>query len=218
MRSMNFGEELITQLTNRWEDLLSALMQHLHLVFWSMALAILIGVPLGMLVTRFPSLKKWVLGGAGISQTIPSLALLGLLIPFFGIGIRTAIAALFLYSLLPIIRNTCTGILAVEKSIIDAAKGMGMTRSQILFRVKMPLALSTIIAGIRTAMVINIGTATIAAFIGAGGLGEFIFIGISRNLDSLILIGAVPAALLAIFIDFLLGYCEKKLASKGLKI
>lgn len=217
MHTINFGKQLIIQLTNRWEDLLSALVQHLELVFWSMALAIAIGVPLGMLVTRFPSLKKWILGGAGISQTIPSLALLGLMIPIFGIGIYTAIAALFFYSLLPIIRNTSTGILAVDKSIIDAAKGMGMTRGQILFRVKMPLALTTIIAGIRTATVINIGTATIAAFIGAGGLGEFIFIGISRNIDALVLLGAIPAASLAVLIDFLLGFCERKLASRGLK-
>ncbi|MBP7075274.1 MAG: ABC transporter permease [Rhabdochlamydiaceae bacterium] len=203
------------QLSNRWEDLLSALVQHLELVSWSMAFAILFGVPLGILVTRFPSLKKWIVGGAGISQTIPSLALLGLMIPIFGLGVQTAIAALFLYSLLPIIRNTFTGILAVDKSIIDAAKGMGLTGGQILFKVEMPLALPTIIAGIRTAVVINIGTATIAAFIGAGGLGDFIFIGISRNIDVLVLIGAIPTALLAIFIDSILGFFEKKLASKG---
>ncbi len=215
MRSMNFIQQLIMQLSNRWEDLLSALVQHLELVSWSMAFAILFGVPLGILVTRFPSLKKWIVGGAGISQTIPSLALLGLMIPIFGLGVQTAIAALFLYSLLPIIRNTFTGILAVDKSIIDAAKGMGLTGGQILFKVEMPLALPTIIAGIRTAVVINIGTATIAAFIGAGGLGDFIFIGISRNIDVLVLIGAIPTALLAIFIDSILGFFEKKLASKG---
>ncbi len=212
---MNFIQQLIMQLSNRWEDLLSALVQHLELVSWSMAFAILFGVPLGILVTRFPSLKKWIVGGAGISQTIPSLALLGLMIPIFGLGVQTAIAALFLYSLLPIIRNTFTGILAVDKSIIDAAKGMGLTGGQILFKVEMPLALPTIIAGIRTAVVINIGTATIAAFIGAGGLGDFIFIGISRNIDVLVLIGAIPTALLAIFIDSILGFFEKKLASKG---
>lgn len=215
MRSMNFIQQFIMQLSNRWEDLLSALVQHLELVSWSMCFAILFGVPLGILVTRFPSLKKWILGGAGISQTIPSLALLGLMIPIFGLGIQTAIAALFLYSLLPIIRNTFTGILSVDKAIIDAAKGMGLTGWQILFKVEMPLALPTIIAGIRTAVVINIGTATIAAFIGAGGLGDFIFIGISRNIDVLVLMGAIPTALLAIFIDSILGFFEKKLASKG---
>ena len=137
------------------------------------------------------------------------------MIPIFGLGIQTAIAALFLYSLLPIIRNTFTGILSVDKAIIDAAKGMGLTGWQILFKVEMPLALPTIIAGIRTAVVINIGTATIAAFIGAGGLGDFIFIGISRNIDVLVLMGAIPTALLAIFIDSILGFFEKKLASKG---
>ena len=214
MQNLNLAKQIVVQLSNRWEDLLSALAQHLELVFWSMTLAIVVGVPLGMLATRFSSLKKWVLGGAGISQTIPSLALLGLFIPIFGIGIKAAIAALFLYSLLPIIRNTFTGILSVDKSIADAAKGMGMTREQIMLRVTMPLAMPTIIAGIRTAMVINIGTATIAAFIGAGGLGEFIFIGISRNIDALILIGAVPAAALAILMDFLLGLCEKKIQTR----
>lgn len=211
-------EQLIKQCILRYEDLFVALLQHIELVFWSMSLAIAVGVPLGILVTRFTGLKKAILGGASILQTIPSLALLGFMIPFFGIGPETAIAALFLYSLLPIIRNTSTGILDVDKTIIEAARGMGMTKRQILFNIKLPLSLSIIMAGIRTATVINVGTATLAAFIGAGGLGEFIFIGISRNIDALVLLGAVPAALLAVSLDLLLAYTEKKTMPRGLKI
>ncbi|OPH46605.1 glycine/betaine ABC transporter [Paenibacillus ferrarius] len=211
-------EQLITQFTMRWEDLGVAAFQHMELVLISMLLAIVIGVPLGITVTRFPFLKSWVLGGTGILQTIPGLALLGFMIPLFGIGIKTAIAALFLYSLLPIVRNTYTGIQDVDKVLIEAAKGMGMKNVQILFKIELPLALSVIMAGIRTATVINVGTATLAAFIGAGGLGDFIFIGIQRNIDALILIGALPAAILAIVLDYLLGGLEKLTTPRGLKI
>ncbi|MEA4894504.1 MAG: ABC transporter permease [Oscillospiraceae bacterium] len=182
-----------------------------------MLIAIIIGVPLGILITRVKSLQTPILGIAGILQTIPSLALLGFMIPLFGIGIKTAVAALFLYSLLPIIRNTFTGIKDVDKPTLEAAKGMGMTSFQILFKVQMPLALSVMMAGIRTATVINVGTATLAAFIGAGGLGDFIFLGISRNIDALVLIGAFPAALLALLFDWLLGRLESITTPKGLK-
>jgi osmoprotectant transport system permease protein len=211
-------EQLIKQFSMRWEDLLIATLQHIELVLLSMAIAIVVGVPLGIIVTRVPALRSWIIGGAGILQTIPSLALLGFMIPLFGIGINTAIAALFLYSLLPIIRNTYTGIQDVDRSTIEAAKGMGMTNWQILLKVEFPLALSVIMAGIRTATVINVGTATLAAFIGSGGLGDFIFIGIQRNIDALILIGALPAAALAIVLDLLLGYMEKMTTPRGLKI
>ncbi|KIL40485.1 glycine/betaine ABC transporter [Gordoniibacillus kamchatkensis] len=211
-------EQLVKQLGMRWEDLIVASAKHLGLVSFSMLIAILIGLPLGILITRKKILTNWVLGGAGILQTIPSLALLGFMIPMFGIGMNTAIAALFLYSLLPIIRNTYTGIQDVDKSTIEAAKGMGMTGTQILFRIQLPLALSVIMAGIRTATVINVGTATIAAFIGAGGLGDFIFLGITRNIDALILLGALPAALLALLLDYLLGFLERVTTPRGLKI
>lgn len=213
---MNFS--LFDQLILRYDDLMVAFVQHIELVFWSMLIAIMIGIPLGIFVTRFTRTKKIILGGAGILQTIPSLAILGFMIPIFGIGTKTAIAALFLYSLMPIIRNTCTGLTDVDKQIIEAAKGMGMTRAQILFKIKLPLSLSIILAGIRTATMINVGTATLAAFIGAGGLGEFIFIGISRNIDALVLLGAIPTALLAVLLDFMLGYSEKLATPKGLKI
>ncbi|WJH37393.1 ABC transporter permease [Paenibacillus sp. CC-CFT747] len=182
-----------------------------------MAIAIVVSIPLGIAITRFPFLKTWVLGGAGILQTIPSIALLGFMIPIFGIGMKTAIAALFLYSLLPIIRNTYAGIKDVDRSIIESAWGMGLTNGQILFKVELPLALSVIMAGIRTAAVINVGTATLAAFIGAGGLGDFIFLGITRNIDALVLIGALPAAILALVLDFLLGYLERLTTPKGLR-
>lgn len=140
------------------------------------------------------------------------------MIPLFGIGIKTAVAALFLYSLLPVIRNTFTGIKEVDKSIIEAARGMGMTDFQILFKIELPLSLSVIMAGIRTATVINVGTATLAAFIGAGGLGDFIFLGISRNIDALVLLGAFPAAILALVIDWLLGLLERTTTPRGLKV
>lgn len=211
-------QQLATQFTLRWNELIAAIGQHIILVFLSMLIAIVIGIPAGILISRVQALKGWVLGVASILQTIPSLALLGFMIPLFGIGTRTAVAALFLYSLLPIIRNTFTGIKDVNPSVIEAARGMGMTQSQILFRIELPLALSVIMAGIRTATVINIGTATLAAFIGAGGLGEFIFLGITRNIDALIFLGALPAALLALLIDYLLGMVERATTPRGLKI
>ncbi|WP_314587863.1 ABC transporter permease [Paenibacillus terrigena] len=215
--NLTLWEQLLKQLNNRWEDLLSSMGMHIELVLLSMLIAIVVGVPLGIIVTRIPSLQSWIIGGAGILQTIPSLALLGFMIPIFGIGMNTAIAALFLYSLLPIIRNTYTGIKDVDQATIEAARGMGMTDMQILFKVQLPLALSVIMAGIRTSTVINVGTATLAAFIGGGGLGDFIFLGISRNIDALILLGAVPAAILALLLDYLLGVTEKWTTPRGLK-
>lgn len=216
--NQSLWEQLVKQFSTRWEDLLVSTGMHIEIVLISMLIAIVVGVPLGILVSRVPSLQSWIIGGAGILQTIPSLALLGFMIPIFGIGSKTAIAALFLYSLLPIIRNTYTGIKDVDAATIEAARGMGMTDMQILIKVQLPLALSVIMAGIRTSTVINVGTATLAAFIGGGGLGDFIFLGISRNIDALILLGAVPAAILALILDFLLGVTEKWTTPRGLKI
>ncbi|CAM2916637.1 ABC transporter permease [Paenibacillus sediminis] len=216
--NQSLWEQLINQFEMRGADLLQASLQHIELVLLSMAVAIIIGIPLGIIITRLPFLKTGVLSGAGILQTIPSLALLGFMIPLFGIGTTTAIAALFLYSLLPIIRNTYTGIQDVDRSVIEAARGMGLTNLQTLFKVELPLALSVIMAGIRTATVINVGTATLAAFIGAGGLGDFIFLGITRNIDALVLIGAVPAAVLALVLDFILGLLERFTTPRGLKV
>ncbi|WP_438351104.1 ABC transporter permease [Paenibacillus sp. FA6] len=214
----NIWVQFVKQLSLRGTDLLAATGQHMQLVLISMAIAIVVGIPLGIIVSRYPIFKTLILGGAGILQTIPSLALLGFMIPLFGIGLNTAIAALFLYSLLPIIRNTFAGIQDVDRATIEAARGMGMTNAQILFKIEIPLSLSVIMAGIRTATVINVGTATLAAFIGAGGLGDFIFLGIQRNIDALILMGAIPAAVLALVLDFLLGRMEKLTTPKGLKL
>jgi osmoprotectant transport system permease protein len=209
---------MLRQFDSRKEDLLQSLGVHIQLVLLSMLLAVVIGIALGILITRMKPLKGTVLGVAGILQTIPSLAMLGFMIPLFGIGMKTAVAALFLYSLLPIIRNTYAGITDVDKSIVEAARGMGMKSWQILFKVQLPLSFSVIMAGIRTAAVINVGTATLAAFIGAGGLGEFIFLGIQRNIEALTLLGAIPAAVLALFMDYLLGLLEKATTPKGLKV
>lgn len=218
MSSLSLWEQIVYQLEMGWMDLAQALVQHIQLVLYSMTLAILIAIPLGIVITRVKPLERPVLGVAGILQTIPSLALLGFMIPLFGIGAKTAIAALFLYSLLPIIRNTFTGIKDVDKPTTEAARGMGMTDRQVLFKVELPLALSVIMAGIRTATIINVGTATLAAYIGAGGLGDFIFLGISRNNDALVLIGAFPAAVLALILDWLLGKLEQVSTPRGLKV
>ncbi|ANA78496.1 hypothetical protein PVOR_23664 [Paenibacillus vortex V453] len=218
MRDRSLWEQMKQQLESRGDDLIQSLGVHIQLVLISMLLAVIIGIAFGILISRIKALKGITLGTAGILQTIPSLAMLGFMIPLFGIGMKTAIAALFLYSLLPIIRNTYAGITEVDKSVVEAARGMGMKSGQILFKVQLPLAMSVIMAGIRTAAVINVGTATLAAFIGAGGLGEFIFLGIQRNIEALTLMGAIPAALLALVIDYLLGLLEKATTPKGLKV
>jgi osmoprotectant transport system permease protein len=196
-------------------EILELTLQHLWLVAASIFLAVLIGIPLGILITRHPVLNKPILGGANILQTIPSLALFGFLLPAPWIGARAdrlAILALTLYALLPLIRNTYTGITGVDRAVVEAGRGMGMTDRQLLFQVELPLALSVIIAGIRVAAVISVGLATIAAAIGAGGLGEYIFRGLAMVNNQVILAGAIPAALLAIGADVSLGWLEKRLA------
>ncbi|ROI06554.1 ABC transporter permease subunit [Chryseobacterium sp. G0240] len=191
------------------EKLLTQVTQHLGLTFLSLLLAIIVGVPLGIIIARKRTLSNPVLGIAGILQTIPSIALLGFMIPAFGIGAKPAIIALLIYALLPIIRNTYTGITGVEPAVIEAAKAMGMNRRQLLSKVELPLAMPVIIAGIRTAAVINVGVATLASFVAAGGLGEFIFGGISLNNTNMILAGAIPAALLAILLDQAISVIQK---------
>jgi len=195
-------------------EILAATREHLILVLISMAIAIAIGVPLGLLIVGRPRLRSLALAIASVFQTVPSLALFGFLIPLpllCGIGARTAIIALVLYALLPILRNTYVGLTGVDSAILEAAQGLGMTDRQILFRVRLPLASSFILAGIRTATVITIGIATIAAAIGAGGLGTFIFRGVAMVSDSVILAGAIPAAILALLADFVLGRIERRL-------
>jgi osmoprotectant transport system permease protein len=200
-------------LSNRAE-IFGSTLEHLWLVGMSMLLAVAIGLPLGILLTRRPWLDKPVLGGANILQTIPSLALFGFLLPIPWLGERAdrlAITALTAYALLPIIQNVYTGIRGVDPGVREAARGLGMTDGQLLWQVELPLAMSVILAGIRVATVITVGVATIAAAIGAGGLGEFIFRGLAMVNNQLILAGAVPAATLALLADVTLGRIEKRL-------
>jgi osmoprotectant transport system permease protein len=195
-------------------EILEATANHLSLVLIAMAFAIAIAVPLGMLIVHRRTLRNLALGIASIFQTIPSLALFGFLIPIpfiGGIGRRTAIVALVLYALLPILRNTYVGLTGIDPAVLEAAEAMGMTENQILWRVRFPLARAVILAGIRTATIITIGVATIAAAIGAGGLGTFIFRGVAMVSDAVILAGAIPAALLAIAADLTLGWLERRL-------
>lgn len=189
-------------------------LEHLWMVGISMAIAVAIGVPVGIWLTRRQAMEKPVLGLANVIQTIPSLALFGFLLPAPWIGARAeriAILALILYALLPVIRNTYEGIRGVDRAVVDAGRGMGMTGRQLLLQVELPLALSVIIAGVRVATVISVGLATIAAAIGAGGLGEFIFRGLAMVNNVVILAGAIPAAILALLADFGLGLLEKRL-------
>ncbi|MEE8199887.1 MAG: ABC transporter permease [Candidatus Acidoferrales bacterium] len=200
-------------LRNR-EGMLELTLEHLWLVGVSILLAVAIGLPLGILLTRWPRARRPVLGGANLMQTIPSLALFAFLLPLPWLGERAdriAITALTLYALLPIIRNTYAGITGVDRAVVEAGRGMGLTDRQLLFKVELPLALGVIIAGIRVAAVISVGVATIAAAIGAGGLGEYIFRGLAMVSNQLILAGAIPAALLALLADGTLGLIERRL-------
>src|SRR5579862_529492 len=195
-------------------EIVQGTLEHIWLVGATMLLAIAIGVPLGILVARRPWLSKPILGSSNVAETIPSLALLGFLLPVPWLGDRAdrvAITALTLYALLPIIRNTAAGITGVDPAVREAARGMGMTARQILFQVELPLSLSTVLAGVRVATVLTIGVATIAAAVGAGGLGEYIFRGLAMANDQLILAGAIPAAALALTADFLLSLLERRL-------
>lgn len=196
------------------ERLFGQLAEHLGLVVISVLLACIISIPLGIYIAHKSKISSVVLNTTGILQTIPSIALLGFLIPVLGIGWAPAIFALFLYSLLPILRNVYTGITEIDKAIIDSAIGLGMAPGQILWRITLPLALPTIFAGVRTATVINVGVATLAAYIGAGGLGEFIFGGIALNNSTMILAGALPSALLAILLDAFLSLLQKGVQPK----
>jgi len=196
------------------DQVLELTWEHVSLVAISIVLAVVVGIPLGITIARWPKWNKPVLGFANIIQTIPSLALFGFLLPVPWLGARVdrlAILALTLYALLPIIRNTYTGIRGVEPSVVEAGRGMGMTDTQLLLQVELPLALSVILAGVRVAAVMSVGLATLAAAIGAGGLGEFIFRGLAMVNNQLILAGAIPAALLALSADLVLGWLERRL-------
>src|SRR5690349_1027891 len=196
-------------------ELRELILEHLTLVVIALAVAIALAVPAGIAATRRPGWRRGAIGFANVMQTIPSLALFGFLIPIpiiGGIGKRTAIVALVLYALLPILRNTLAGILGVDPAVRESAIAMGMTGGQVLWQVEMPLAARTILAGVRVATVTTIGTATIAAAIGGGGLGVFIFRGIASVDTTQILAGAIPAALIALIADEGLGWVERKLS------
>ena len=200
MRMSNF----INVFQDRQEELTQALLEHIQISFIALFFAVIISVPLGIYLTKKERIAESIIGISAVMQTIPSLALLGLMIPLFGIGKVPAIIALVIYALLPILRNTYTGIKEVDPSLIEAAMAMGMNTPKRLLKVELPLAMPVIMAGIRTAMVLIVGTATLAALIGAGGLGDIILLGIDRNNMTLIILGAIPAALLAILFDVLL--------------
>ncbi|EXJ23365.1 L-proline glycine betaine binding ABC transporter protein ProX [Alkalibacterium sp. AK22] len=200
---------LIETFQQRSGDLWTALIEHMQLSFISLFIAVLIAVPLGILLMGSKKIAEPIIQVTAIFQTIPSLAILGLLIPLVGIGTVPAVIALIVYALLPILRNTYTGLTGIDPSLNEAADAMGMSRWRKLGKVQLPLALPVIMAGIRTAMVLIIGTATVAALIGAGGLGSLILLGIDRGNNNLIILGAVPAALLAIVFDQLLRYFQK---------
>lgn len=188
--------------------------EHLRLVLWSMAIALVVGIPLGVLLTRHPKSRALVLGANNVIQTIPSLALFGLLLPVPWLGARAdrlTIIALALYALLPIVRGAYTGVSGVDPTVLEVATGMGLTPRQVLWHVELPLAMPVILGGVRVAAVITIGVATIAAAIGAGGLGEFIFRGLAMVDNHVILAGAIPAALMALAADGVIGLVQRLL-------
>jgi osmoprotectant transport system permease protein len=203
-----------------YPELLRLLGQHLYLVGVSMIIATVIGLSVGIVLTRprFRAFSGIVMYIVSLGQTIPSLAVLALVMTFLGIGAKSAIFALTIYSLLPIARNTLAGINAVPASIIDAARGMGMTSTGILWQVEIPMALTVILTGFRVALVINIGTTALAYLIGAGGMGDWIFTGINMMMTDKLIAGALPVTLLALFADFLIEIIRVMMVSKGLRM
>ncbi|MFD1864885.1 ABC transporter permease [Planococcus sp. FY231025] len=208
----------LNTLAARQEMIQTAFLEHIYLSFVAVAVGVAIALPTGILIARYRKYAEPIIGVTAVFQTIPSLALFGFLVPILGIGSPTALIALIIYALLPILRNTYTGITGVDSSIIEAGRGMGMTRTQILRQIELPLALPFIMAGIRTATVLTVGIATLATFVGAGGLGDIIYRGLQSYNNSLVLAGALPVALLAIGFDLVLKWIEKRATPKGLKL
>ena len=209
-------QTFLDTIQSRSDLIQEAFLEHIYLSFIALIVGIAIALPLGMLVARYRKLAEPVIGVTAVFQTIPSLALFGFLVPLIGIGAKTALIALIIYALLPILRNTYTGVTSIDSSIIEAGRGMGMTKNQLLWQIELPLALPFIMAGIRTATVLTVGIATLATFVGAGGLGDVIYRGLQSYNNSLVLAGALPVALLAIFFDFILKWIEKKVTPKGI--
>lgn len=204
--------EYIQYFAEHYQRIAMAAGEHLMLTCIAMVAAIALSVPLGIILSRYPKAAKSVFAVVNTIQTIPSLALLGFMIPLFGLGNVPAVIALFLYAILPILRNTVAGIESVSKNLIEVAQGLGMTSRQILWKVELPLALSTIMTGIRTSTVIIIGWATLAAYVGGGGLGRLIMAGMAMGRVTMIIAGAVPAVLLALFVDYVLGCVEQAMS------
>jgi osmoprotectant transport system permease protein len=201
-----------------WSKLATQTVQHITLSLAAVALAVLVAVPLGIFLTRRPQLAEPVMGAVGLLQTLPSLALLAFMIPLLGIGRLPALAALFLYALLPILRNTYTGIREVPPDMVEAGKGMGMTSGQLLWIVELPTAFRVIMSGIRVSTVMIIGWATLAAFVGGGGLGEMILTGFAMVSTGRILAGGVPVTVLALLADFLLGWMERAVTPRSIRL
>jgi len=206
--------DLFRFISTRQEIILDLSLEHLWLVLLAGVIAIVVGVALGIGITYNKEAASIVLGICQVLMVIPSFAMLGFLIPFFGIGFNSGVIALILYSLLPVTRNTYIGIQEIPPSILEAAKGMGMSKAAVLFKIKIPLALPVIMAGFRTAVVMIVGIGAIAAYIGAGGLGEMIFQGISRTQPTRIIVGAIFISLIALLADFILGRAEDKLLAR----
>jgi len=200
-----------------WDRLVASVGIHLQLALMAVVFGAMIAVPLGIILTRCPRMGQKIIAVISILQTVPSMVMFGLLLPFTGIGRQTAIVVLTLYSILPILRNTYTGISDVAASLVDAARGMGMNGRQVLFRVELPIALPVIVTGIRISSVYIISWATVATIVGGGGLGDIIFIGVARNNHALILLGAIPASLLAITTSFVIGRIAKAVTPRGLR-
>lgn len=203
---------MIDFLINNSGEILTKSMEHLFIAAISLAFGILVAVPLGILLNKSKQAAKIVMAIASVLQTVPSFALLALMIPLFGVGKRPAIVSLFIYSLLPILRNTYLGIDGVNENLIDAAKGMGMTASQVLFKVQIPMAMPVIMGGIRLSAVYVLAWTTLAAYVGAGGLGDFIFNGLTNAIMPMVVWGTIPVTLMAIIVDLLFGILEDKLS------
>ncbi|WP_089978615.1 ABC transporter permease [Carnobacterium viridans] len=212
MADMNLWEQLLYYFSENGFYIWSQFFRHFLISIYGVLFAAIVGIPLGFWISRHGKLADWVIGAANVIQTIPSLAMLSILMLGLGLGVNTVISTVFLYSLLPIIKNTYAGVQSVDKNILDSGKGMGMTRWQLTYMVELPLALSIIMAGIRNAMVVGIGVTAIGTFIGAGGLGDIITRGVNvTDGGAIILAGAIPTALMAVISDLLLGWIEKKL-------
>lgn len=201
-------------LMENYSKLIYKSLEHLGISALALALGIIVAVPIGILLTRTKKVSNIVIGIASVLQTVPSLALLAIMIPIFGVGKLPAIIALFIYSLLPILRNTYLGISGVDENIVDAAKGMGFTSMQSLIKVEIPLAAPVIMSGIRLSGVYVISWATLASYVGAGGLGDFIFTGLNNGIANMIIMGTIPVSILAILTDLLLGKVEKLVTPK----